>query len=98
MSVRVVKMCDMPGIIAAKVFQMLNISHVKFTMKEKSLCGRVIITDVEPKKLIFPEGWYYDKGYFTNKGTSSDGLYSAIAMKKSDDTSWRDIAKYSTLE
>lgn len=54
-------MCDMPGIIAAKVFQMLNISHVKFTMKEKSLCGRVIITDVEPKKLIFPEGWYYDK-------------------------------------
>ena len=98
MSVKVVKMCDMPGVVAAKVFQMLNINHVKFTMKEKSLCGRVIITDVEPKKLIFPEGWYYDKGYFTNKGMSSDGLYSIITMKKSDDTSWKDIAKYSTLE
>ena len=54
MSVRVVKMCDMPGIIAAKVFQMLNISHVKFTMKEKSLCGRVIITGIISGGTILP--------------------------------------------
>lgn len=76
----VVKMCDMSVNVAAKVLQMLN--PEKVTLKVAADIGRVtsIVTSVEPKELRYPEGWYYAKGYFTNKHNSTTGAYDAIMM------------------
>ena len=66
-------MCDMSKEIAGKVFQMLNGENVR--LKEtNSFFGTIIITDVEPMNLIYPEGWYYAKGTFRNKHQSTTGF------------------------
>lgn len=89
----VVKMCDMPAKIAATVFEMLNDS---VRLEQKQLTS-VIITDIEPNKLTYPEGWYYAKGCFRNKSTSTTGLYEELIMLKSNGDFWEDFAKYCTL-
>ena len=94
---RVVKMCDMPVSIAARVFMSLNPEIVK-VRRHKVFLQLTIVTDVEPKELTYPEGWYYAKGRFRNKHTSSTGAYSEIVMRKSDGTLWGDLAKYCTPE
>lgn len=92
---KTVKMCDMSKAIATKVFKMLNGSNVHL----KETCdyfGTIIVTDIEPKNLVYPEGWYYAKGSFRNKHTSSTGIYDEVRMEKSNGTSWEDIANYCT--
>ena len=90
-----VKMCDMSAMIAAKVFKMLNGDSVHL----KESFGRVkIVTDVEPKDLVYPEGWYYAKGTFRNKHMSSTGFYDEVRMEKSSGQSWDEIANYCTLD
>ena len=88
-----IKSRDLPGNIAVKVFEMLN-PEVKI---ENMNGQQIIITDVEPNKLIYPEGWYYAKGRYRNKHQSSSGNYSEIYMLTSDHELWGDIVKYCTL-
>ena len=91
---KVVKMCDMSECIAVRVFSMLNPGKIKL---EDRVFGIAIITDIEPKNLVYPEGWYYAKGTFRNKHTSTTGMYAEVPMLKFSGTFWEDIAKYSTL-
>ena len=89
-----IKTCDLSIGIASMLFYMLNSDRV---MLEKRGNQKLIDTDVEPKKLLYPEGWYYALGYFTNKHQSSNGSYGEMKIVRSDYTSWRDFANYSTL-
>ena len=62
MAAKEVKMCDLPARIAALVFKSLNYGKLELYIDG---CGnRYIITDVEPMRLTYPEGWYYAKGVF----------------------------------
>ena len=94
---KTVKMCDMSEDIAVEIFRMLNPRKISVERNQEHL-GKVIVTDVEPKDLIYPEGWYYAKGTFRNKHTSSTGVYSEVYMKKSNGDFWMDIAKYCTRD
>lgn len=96
MAARTVKMCDMSKQIATEVFKMLNSGKVR-TKESHSYWGMVIVTDVEPKDLIYPEGWYYAKGYFRNKHTSSTGRYDEVRMVNSKGESWENYATYCTM-
>ena len=91
-----VKMCDMDKSIVSKVFEMLNGGNVHLKETD-SYFGTVIVTDVEPKELIYPEGWYYAKGTLRNKHTSTTGIYEEILFMKSNGDTWRDTATYCTL-
>ena len=92
-----VKMCDMSKEIAGKVFQMLNGENVR--LKEtNSFFGTIIITDVEPMNLIYPEGWYYYHGGLRNQLTSTTGFYGEIRMTKSNGDDWGNSAYYCTLD
>ena len=90
-----VKSCDYPVSIALKVFTMLNEG---IRIVPDSFAGSCIVTDTEPKDLRYPEGWYYAKGNYRNKHTSTTGVYSEVPMRKEDGTYWEDIANYCTLE
>ena len=94
--VRVVKMCEMSSDIAAYIFSMLNRNCVIVTSDKNDT--PVIRTDKEPKKLIYPAGWYYCNGAFRNKHNSDTGMYSEIFMYRFDDTAWSCLAKYCTPE
>jgi len=54
----------------------------KVTVRIAQDIGKVtqIYTNVEPKELVYPDGWYYSKGHFTNKHNSTTGIYSAVLM------------------
>jgi hypothetical protein len=93
----IVKMCDMSKDIASMVFKLLNGSKVH--LKDTNSCvGTIIVTDVEPKHLVYPEGWYYAKGYFRNKHTSTTGFYEEVLMTKSNGKNWSETAHYCTLD
>ena len=94
---KTVKMCDMPIHIAAKVLELLNPGKVKY-VNEAEIELPMLITDVEPNQLDYPEGWYYAKGTFRNKHTSTTGIYQSIDMVMSNGQYWEELAKYSTLE
>ena len=89
-----IKSCDFNEYIAGEVFRMLNSEKVSWGRKNGF---HTLITDTEPKELLYPEGWYYAKGAFRNKHMSTTGMYGEIPMVKSDGTSWRDLAIYCTL-
>ena len=72
---KTVKSCDFNGTIASKVFEMLNPSYVRVKINVP-FYGRVIVTDVEPKNLTYPEGWYYAFFYYESMVT----LTAAILM------------------
>lgn len=94
---KTVKMCDMPLHIAAKVLEMLNPGKVKY-VNDVEIESPMLITDVAPNELIYPEGWYYAKGSFRNKHTSTTGIYQCVDMVKSNGEFWEEYAKYCTLE
>lgn len=77
---KTVKLCDMSAHIAALLLMELNRGKVNLVNDQYS--GRVteIRTTLEPKELIYPEGWYYSKGNFTNKHTSTIGTYDELLM------------------
>ena len=95
---KTVKMCDMSGEVAAKVFQMLNYEEVKLVEDDCSDCGVTIITDVQPRDLVYPEGWYYAKGRFSNKHNSTTGMYWEVPMNKSERKSCKGDATYCTRD
>ena len=91
-----VKMCDMTLSIAANVFEMLNRGRVRMMLDDN--CKEYIVTDVEPKDLIYPEGWYYAKGCFRNTNLSStEDNHCEVEMRTSDSKGWYERAKYCTL-
>ena len=93
-----VKMCDMPISIAAKVFEMLNPGKVTVMNPDLIRTRYFIVTDVEPKNLIYPEGWYYAKGCFRNKHQSTTNFYEEAVMKKCNDMLWKNLATYCTMD
>lgn len=95
MASQTVKMCDMPISIAAQVFVQIN--HTKIKLAKHQYFGTVIVSDIEPKDLIYPEGWYYAKGNFRNKHQSTGGIYEEMPMLKSNGDRWKDEALYCTL-
>lgn len=92
---KTIKMCDLSRDTAAKVFVLLNPGRVKYGTFGPDF---VIITDVEPKDLVYPEGWYYVNGSFSNKHNSTTGRYSTIDMVKSNGNYWEDYASYCTKD
>lgn len=91
----IVKMCDLSASLASFIFKSLNKGKIELVFDE---CGnRYIVTDVKPLLLTYPEGWYYAKGNFRNKHTSSTGIYEEIPMVKSNGDCWVRTEKYSTL-
>lgn len=92
----VVKMCDLPAAIAAEVFAKLNTGKIQ--VGEDKILGIFIRTEVEPKDLIYPEGWYYAEGSFRNKHQSTTGLYSEITMFKENGDFWEEFAHYTTIK
>ena len=96
---KTVKMCDMPIVVATKVFEMLNPGKVRVKVPGDGWCTRYfIVTDVEPKDLTYPEGWYYAKGTFRNKHQSTTGFYEEAIMRTSDGEFWKKNATYCTLD
>ena len=101
------KMCDMPEKIAATVLQMLNggVSKIELRWHRNSKYNNchaspmcfTIVTDIEPKNLVYPEGWYYSSGYFSNKYCSTTGVYSEVYMEKFNGTPWEKLATYRTI-
>ena len=90
-------MCNMPIGVATKVFEMLNHGKVRIISPGVHCSRYLIITDVEPKNLVYPEGWYYAKGSFRNKHTSTNGMYEEAMMLTSDRQYWKNRATYCTL-
>ena len=93
---KVVKSSDYPIEIACRVFALLNYPNVK--VFREGGCSYILRTDVEPKKLTYPEGWYYAKGTFRNKHLSTNGVYGEANMEKNDGSYWEETAKYCTLD
>ena len=92
-----VKTCDLSKDVAANLFCLLNEGKVFYGISD-IMPGNILITDVEPKNLIYPEGWYYAKGSYRNKHNSSTGAYSSVIMLKKDGSFWEDTAKYCTAD
>ena len=84
----IIKCCDFPKEVAANVFLMLNPS---VTYTEDSYGNNIFITDEQPNNLIYPEGWYYEKGTFRNKHNSTTGIYEALYMFTSEGILWKNI-------
>ncbi len=76
----VVKSCDLPGQVAAKLFVMLNRGNVEL-VDDCDVCVPYLSVKVNPKELVYPEGWYYAKGAFRNKHNSTTGLYDEILVE-----------------
>ena len=93
---KTIKMCDMSAEIAALVLQALNYPNVNLEIDQYD--NKFICTDIEPKELIYPEGWYYANGNFRNKHQSTTGLYYEMPMLKSNGESWKESATYCTRE
>ena len=70
-----VKLADMPIEVSLKIFEMINPELVKVIKNDEWVNRFMILTDENPKNLVYPDGWYYDKGKFTNKGMTSTGIY-----------------------
>lgn len=80
-----IKSCDLPGIIAAKLFAMLNEG---VTVSRRYSGNYVIVTDRSPKSLRYPEGWYFMNGMFRNKHNSTRGDYEEIPVINSFGDNW----------
>ena len=94
-----VKMCDMNIAVSTKVFEMLNQGKVRVKRPGEDFCTHYfIVTDVEPKELIYPEGWYYAKGAFRNKHMSTTGMYQEALMQTTSGKFWKNMATYCTLD
>lgn len=95
MAAKMIKMCNMTGDVASEVFVMLNPGKVEIR-ETNDYRRHVLVTDVEPKDLVYPEGWYYAKGSFRNKHQSTTGFYSEVYMFRSNGQMWN--ANYCTLD
>ncbi len=84
---------DLTGSMAANLFVALNPMEVEYFHNHPFLQtvlpdGGVIVTDVDPNDLIYPEGWYFAKGSFRNKHNTTTGLYDEIPIIRSTGEPW----------
>ena len=87
---KTVKTADLSGYLAARLFEALN-PDVEYLIEDPfnlSNYNGLIVTDVDPERLVYPEGWYYAKGCLRNKHNSSTGLYEEIPMCRYDGSPW----------
>lgn len=85
---RTIKTADLPGRIAAKLFATINKDSMVIFLNrdpfvEGTHGGPVLICSTNPKELVYPEGWYFAKGHFRNKGNSTTGIYSEVPFYRS---------------
>lgn len=73
---------DLDARIAGQIFAELNREHVVFLKRdpfyESHQCA--LISNLDPRELYYPEGWYFAKGTFRNKGNSSTGTYEEVPV------------------
>ena len=81
---------DVGGHLAAKLFEGLNpdVDYMPGNPFNLACTSGVIVTDIHPLKLVYPEGWYYAKGYFRNKFNTTSGSYEEIPMLNRDGLPW----------
>lgn len=84
---------DLNGRMAANLFVALNPMEVEYFhnhpfFQSSASEGGIIVTDVDPNDLTYPEGWYFAKGTFRNKHNTTTGMYDEIPIIKSDGGSW----------
>lgn len=81
------KMCDLNWEEIAYILKAYN--REKITIFPQSISTELrIMTDENPKDLLYLEGWEYWNGYFTNKHRSETGVYEKFLVMKSDNTLW----------
>ena len=89
---KTVKMADLSARVAARILVAYNhevVTYVRinpFSLSDPG-CG-AIVSFVEPAELIYPEGWYFAKGHFRNKGNSTSGRYEEIPMYQPGGEPW----------
>lgn len=86
------KIVDSSVEIAAELLEKLNPGKVR--IEKTGLSGfveKIIMTNVRPMDLVYPEGWYYAEGCFRNKHNSASGMYYEMLMIKGDGSFWEDI-------
>lgn len=74
---------DLDARIAAKIFAMLNRHCIIYLTNDPFSEGSnqcALISSQDPKDLYYPEGWYYAKGTFRNKGNTSTGTYEEVPI------------------
>ena len=90
-------MSDMPKEIAVDVFKKLNNGKIQLKVNPFSCYDDlIIVTDCEPRDLVYPEVWYYAKGCLRNKHISTTGMYEEVRMIDSSGESWASKATYCT--
>ena len=78
---------------------MLNEGKIRVKVPGENFCASyIVVTDVEPNDLIYPEGQYYAQGAFRNKHLSTTGIYEEAKMLTSNGEPWGNIAKYYTMD
>ena len=92
---RMRKTSDLDGITAAVVLSLYNPDKILIMPISAFTPDIGIFTDTPPIELVYPEGWYYAKGTFRNKHTSSNGRYSEIRMFHRNGREWDET--YCTL-
>ena len=80
-----VKSCDYDIEVALKKFEMANDG---VTIEGHSVLGYVIFTDVDPTSLLYPEGWYFNSGLFTNKNNYNEDTYQEIVFLTTNGEFW----------
>lgn len=83
-----IKAADLDGGTAARLFADMNLGLVGYLTIHGNYPYGILITDVDPANLAYPEGWYFAKGSFRNKHNSSSGIYAEVPMQKSDGSPW----------
>ena len=76
---------NLPKEIAAQLFVLLNEGDVWI---EYEGCEMVLVTDINPKELTYPEGWYFAKECFRNKHNTTLGAYYQVFMQNSKGVLW----------
>lgn len=101
------KTCNLSISCATELFAHMNVSPLRGASDStprvvndrysKFLVNAIIIPK-EPDKYMYPEGWYYDNGYFTNVKTTTTQNYGRAPMLKPNGESWAENAPYCTLD
>lgn len=90
------KMSDAPIRVAVDVFSMFNPGKVNAI--NHPILGLVVITNENPKDLVYPEGWQYKDGCFCNQHHIDTGLYEEVLVLKPNGKKWEKDAIYVTLD
>ena len=80
-------MSDAPINVAIDVLCAFNQGKVRGV--NHPILGLVVMTDVDPNELVYPEGWQYKDGCYCNKHDIATGLYEEVLVLKPTDKRWK---------